>query len=76
MIDVRKRIDIQAEGLVAMATDGKSAIVFLACEAIIELRVSFCDFADGLSLVLAEVDDDVFFVDDAGDRTHVLRGLC
>ena len=76
MIDVRKRIDIQTEGLVAVATDGESAIVLLACEAIIELRIFFGDFADGLSFVFAEVDDDVFFVDDSSDWTHVLRGLC
>jgi hypothetical protein len=73
MIDVRQWVNVETESFVAVASDGKDAIVTLASQSIIKLGVFFSDLPDGLAFVFSEVDDDVLFVDDSGDRTRILR---
>ena len=73
MIDVRQRINVETESLVAVAPDCKDAVVALAGQAVVKLGVFLCDVLDGLTFVFSEVDDDVLLVDDSGNRTRILR---
>src|SRR6185295_7695382 len=63
VIDVGERVYVEAEGLVAVPSDGKDPVFLLGHETPVKGWVQFKNFVDAFALVFAEVDDDESFVD-------------
>ena len=76
----RERIDIEAEGLVSLASDRENPAFLFRRELLVELRIEPSDLVDASSFVLTEIQDDEAFLDHprygtAVFLTHALSSL-